>query len=104
MKEVIELLADISDGVLTIKRKDGDAISVITNDDSPAIEIVEFGCTGDAVKACQALLNCHGAKLVVDGIFGNLTQTALMNITGSSVCNLPEWIILIKGDNTNDNQ
>ena len=53
--------------------------------------VVEFGSNGDAVKAVQALLNCNGQKLKTDGIFGKLTQDALIAVTGDSVCGFSAW-------------
>lgn len=37
------------------------------------------GSTGTEVRELQELLNRHGAGLTVDGIFGNGTQTAVIN-------------------------
>ena len=106
---IIDLLAEIADGKLTICRKDGKPISVLVRDDPEdnqvahdqydldvlPVEYPEYGSTGDAVKACQALLNCHGAALKVDGIFGALTQDALLAKTGSTVCDMSVWYKLI---------
>ena len=39
-------------------------------------DVVKYGSMGQAVKDFQMLLNNHGAKLVVDGIYGELTQKA----------------------------
>ena len=77
---VLELSASFDDGKLIIARKDGQPIALITHEelDGECIEVVEYGSTGNAVKALQALLNCHGQHLDVDGIFGSLTQTALI--------------------------
>ena len=106
---IIDLLAEIADGKLTICRKDGKPITVLVRDDPDdnqaahyqydldvlPVGCPEYGSTGDAVKACQALLNCHGAALKVDGIFGALTQEALLAKTGSTICNMPVWYKLI---------
>ncbi len=80
MDEPIELYASFDDGRLIIERKDHDPISIITHEElsEECFEVVEYGCVGHAVKALQALLNCHGQHLEVDGIFGELTQTALI--------------------------
>lgn len=104
-EEVIKLFASFEDGKLIIERQDGNPISIITHSDidGKCIEVLEFGCQGNAVKALQALLNAHGQHLEVDGIFGNLTQTALLifqdqnglNATGE--CSYPEWCALIGG-------
>ena len=44
---------------------------------------VKLGSTGNSVKEAQCLLNKHGAKLVVDGKFGSLTDTATRNFQRS---------------------
>lgn len=100
---VLKLNASFDDGKLIIERQDGEPIDLITHDeiDGDCVEVLEFGCSGNAVKALQALLNCHGQHLDVDGIFGNLTQTALiifqdnkkLNPTGE--CSKLEWLALI---------
>ena len=38
---------------------------------------ISNGATGDAVHVLQGDLNSHGAKLVVDGIFGPKTLAAV---------------------------
>jgi len=43
----------------------------------PTVPILRIGATGDDVKALQANLNRHGAKLKVDGVFGQLTDRAV---------------------------
>lgn len=81
MPEAIDLYASFDDGGrLIIERKDRQPISIITHEDlaDECIEVLEYGAIGNAVKAMQALLNCHGQHLDTDGIFGELTQTALI--------------------------
>ena len=81
MDDAIDLLASFDDaGRLIIERKDCQPISIITHEElsDECFEVVEYGSTGNAVKALQALLNCHDQHLEVDGIFGQLTQTALI--------------------------
>lgn len=39
-------------------------------------DVIKYGDMGQAVKDFQMFLNNKGAKLVVDGIFGDLTQGA----------------------------
>ena len=104
MNEVtIKLEADFQDGNLIIKREDGQPISIITHEelDGDCIEVLEYGASGNAVKALQALLNCHGQHLDCDGIFGNLTQTALIifqdqvNLPANGTCDLLTWQALI---------
>jgi peptidoglycan hydrolase-like protein with peptidoglycan-binding domain len=98
----LRLIATIADGALTICREDGQAISVMTHEEigSP-VEVCRIGSTGHAVKAMQALLNCHGQHLDEDGIMGNLTQTALIifqdacNLPATGECDLLTWQALI---------
>lgn len=105
-ERIIKLFASFEDGKLVIERQDGMPISIIAQDDVNAdcIEVLEFGCQGNAVKALQALLNCHGQHLEIDGIFGNLTQTALIifqdahKINASGVCDMITWEALTKGN------
>ena len=81
MGEAIELYASFDDdGRLIIERKDRQPISIVTHEElaEECIEVLEYGSSGNAVKALQALLNCHDQHLEVDGIFGQLTQTALI--------------------------
>ena len=81
MADEIDLLASFDDGGrLIIERQDKQPISIITHEDlsEECFEVVEYGSTGNAVKALQALLNCHDQHLEVDGIFGQMTQTALI--------------------------
>ena len=102
---IIKLSASFDDGKLVIERQDGQPISIITHDEmqDEYIEVLEFGCTGNAVKALQALLNCHGQHLDVDGIFGNMTQTALIIFQDAcginpadGVCDARTWDYLIR--------
>lgn len=44
---------------------------------APLVQIVQYGATGAAVRALQAILNAYGANLVVDGSFGPLTYGAV---------------------------
>ena len=105
MDEVIKLYASFDDGKLIIERQDGTPISMTTHEElnSECVEVLEFGCSGNAVKALQALLNCHGQHVEVDGIFGNLTQTALIifqdlkKLNASGVCDIYTWEALVKG-------
>lgn len=81
MADAIDLYATFDDdGRLIIERKDRQPISIITHEElaEECIEVLEYGAVGNAVKALQALLNCHGQHLETDGIFGELTQTALI--------------------------
>lgn len=100
---VIKLNASFSDGKLIIDRQDGEPITIITHEelDGECVEVLEIGTSGNAVKALQALLNCHGQHLEVDGIFGNLTQTALIifqdnkGLPPTGECSKLEWCALI---------
>ena len=105
MDEVaIKLEADFQDGNLIIKREDGQPISIITHEelDGECVEILEIGQgSKNAVKALQALLNCHGQHIETDGIFGPLTQTALIifqdqaKLPANGTCDLLTWQALI---------
>lgn len=105
MDEVtIKLNADFSDdGKLIIAREDGQPISIITHEEmsGDCVEVVEFGNSGHAVKALQCLLNAHGQHLDEDGIFGGLTQTALIifqdehRLPANGNCDLLTWQALI---------
>ncbi len=100
-EKTIKLFASFDNGKLVIERQDAQPIDIITHEEvnANAVEVVEFGSKGNAVKAVQALLNCHvqkEQKLVVDGIFGKLTQDALIAVTGDSVCGFSAWEKLIR--------
>lgn len=45
---------------------------------------IRMGSRGEGAKWVQWMLNQHGANLVVDGIFGNLSRTALINFQRKS--------------------
>jgi len=96
--KTIKLYASFDDGKLVIERQDAQPIGIITHEEvnDNVVEVVEFGGKGDAVKAVQALLNCHGQKLAVDGIFGKLTQDALIAVTGETACGFTAWEKLIR--------
>lgn len=105
MADAIELYASFDDdGRLIIERKDRQPISIITHEDlsEDCVEIVEYGSTGNAVKALQCLLNVHGQHLDPDGVFGNLTQTALIiyqdqnNLPATGTCDILTWEKLIR--------
>ena len=40
--------------------------------------LLKLGATGAYVKSAQTMLNNHGAKLVIDGVFGPATRTAVI--------------------------
>ena len=63
-------------------------------------KVLKYGVTGNEVKALQNYLNKnYNARLVVDGIFGELTQKALQDYKGrSQVTLLTLGIININGD------
>lgn len=100
----IGLYADVDDGRLIIERQDGQPISIMTHDDlnEECIEVLEYGCNGHMTKALQCLLNAHGAHLEEDGIFGNLTQDALLDfqdkkrIEKTGVCDMVTYEKLIR--------
>lgn len=104
MSEAIDLYASFDDdGRLIIERKDRQPITIITHEElaEECIEVLEYGSSGNAVKALQALLNCHGQHLETDGIFGELTQTALIiyqdqkGLPANGTCDILTWQSLI---------
>ena len=97
-EKTIKLFVSFDNGKLVIERQDAQPIDIITREEvnDNAVEVVEYGGKGDAVKAVQALLNCHGQKLAVDGIFGKLTQDALLAVTGETDCSFTAWQKLIR--------
>ena len=106
MDDVLKLYASFDDGKLIIERQDGERLEfygLVFNDFEP-IEILEYGCSGNAVMALQSLLNCHGQHLKVDGIFGSLTQQSLnifKDIKGmvmDGVVDYNVWLALIGGE------
>ena len=105
MDDPIKLYADFDDaGRLIIERQDGQPISIITHEElqEDCVEVLEFGCSGHAVKALQCLLNAHGQHLDEDGIYGNLTQTALIifqdqkKLPATGTCDMLTWENLIR--------
>lgn len=105
MADAIDLYASFDDdGRLIIERKDRQPITIITHEElsEDCIEVLEYGSSGNAVKALQCLLNAQGMHLDPDGIFGNLTQTALIifqdqkNLPATGTCDLLTWEQLIR--------
>ena len=104
VEKELMLSALVDDGNLIISRQDGQPIDIMTRDDfdGSCIQVLDLNDTGDAVKAMQALLNAHGQHLHVDGIFGSLTQTALIifqdskGMKGTGTCDAQTWAYLIK--------
>lgn len=104
MADVIELYASFEDGKLIIERKDQQEISIITHEDlsEDCIEVLEYGSTGQTVKAMQCLLNAHGHLLDPDGIYGPLTQTELIifqdqyKLPANGTCDILTWEKLIR--------
>ena len=105
MGEMFEIALDavFDEGHIIISRQDGKPISIITHEEveTECVEVLEYGDSGNAVKAMQCLLNCHGQHLETDGIFGNLTQTALIifqdtaKLNANGVCDALTWSALI---------
>ena len=93
-EEILKLSASFEDGKLIIERQDGKPIKEFYTGE--CVEVLKFGSKGNAVKALQALLNCKGYSIAIDGVFGNQTGTALKNFCGSGVCNSYVWEQLIR--------
>jgi peptidoglycan hydrolase-like protein with peptidoglycan-binding domain len=105
MNDPIKLYADFDDdGRLIIEREDRKPISIITHEElaEECIEVLEINCTGHAVKALQCLLNAQGQHLEEDGIFGSMTQTALIifqdqhQLPATGACDMLTWETLIR--------
>lgn len=101
----LKLDASFEDGGLLIRRQDGRPIALITHEetDGECIEVLELGNgSRNAITAMQALLNCHGQHLETDGIFGPLTQTALIifqdqqKLPATGTCDVLTWAALIR--------
>ena len=104
MPEAIDLYASFDDdGRLIIERKDRQPISIITHEElaEECVEVLGYGSSGNAVIALQALLNCHDQHLKMDGIFGQLTQTALIifqdlkSLPANGTADIRTWQALI---------
>ena len=93
-EQILKLSASFEDGKLIIERQDGKPIKAFYTGE--CVEVLEFGSSGNAVRAMQALLNCKGYAIAIDGIFGNQTQQALNEFCGSRVCNSHVWEQLIR--------
>ena len=93
-EQILKLSASFEDGKLIIERQDGKPIKEFGTGE--CVEVLEFGSNGNAVRALQALLNCKGYAIAIDGIFGNQTQEALNKFCGSYVCNSYAWEKLIR--------
>lgn len=65
------------------------------------LPVLKLGCTGDAVRTVQMLLNEHGAKLDVDGSWGPLTDRAfgdwqdVRGLVRDLSCGPKSWRMLI---------
>ena len=63
----------------------------------PTNPTIKIGATGMAVTSLQNRLNSNGATLIVDGIFGAKTQSALIsfqrihNLTPDGICGQKTW-------------
>jgi len=57
----------------------------------PAWPTLRFGATGLAVRQLQALLNGHGASLVVDGRMGSATLAALLSFQRAKTGDADGW-------------
>ena len=106
MDEVIlKLEASFDDGRLIIQREDRQPISIITHEElsEECVEVLELNSgSRNAVIAMQALLNCHGQHIEIDGIFGPITQTALIifqdqkKLPATGTCDALTWSALIR--------
>lgn len=104
MNKEYRLTAQIVKGTLLITKDDGTDFEILsTPADGGAFPVFGFGTHSPAVAVAQALLNYYGAKLVIDGQYGQATRAALLEF--KSACGLNKndyvsretWAALLKG-------
>ncbi len=52
---------------------------------------LKFGSEGNEVKVVQTYVNSKGEKLVVDGIWGPLTEASVIKILGKNIIDLTTY-------------
>lgn len=104
MNKEYRLTAQIVKGTLVITKDDGTDFEILsTPADGGAFPTFDFGTHSPAVAVAQALLNYYGAKLVIDGQYGQATRLALFDFKAmrgldvNSYVSRETWIQLLKG-------
>ena len=84
MNKEYRLTAQIVKGTLVITKDDGSDFEILsTPADGGKFPVFGFGTHSPAVAVVQALLNYYGAKLVIDGQYGQATREALLSFKAS---------------------
>lgn len=104
MNKEYRLTAQIVKGTLLITKDDGSDFEILsTPADGGAFPTFGFGTHSPAVVVVQALLNYYGAKLVVDGQYGQATRDALLEfkiacgLNKNDYVSRETWAALLKG-------
>lgn len=104
MNKEYRLTAQIVKGTLLITKDDGSDFEILsTPADGGAFPTFGFGTHSPAVAVAQALLNYYGAKLAVDGQYGQATREALREfkescgLTATDYVSRETWAALLKG-------
>ena len=104
MNKEYRLTAQIVKGTLVITKDDGSDFEILsTPEDGGKFPVFGFGAHSPAVAVAQALLNYYGAKLAIDGQYGQATRAAILEF--KSACGLNKndyvsretWAELLKG-------
>jgi len=104
MTKEYRLTAQIVKGTLVITKDDGTDFEILsTPADGGKFPVFGFGAHSPAVAVVQALLNYYGAKLVIDGQYGQATREALLDFKSARGLNKNDyvsretWAELLKG-------
>lgn len=105
MTKEYRLTAEITDGKLVIAKQDGSNFEFVATpvENAAKFPVFGFGTHSPAVAVVQALLNYYGAKLVIDGQYGQATRAALLEFKSARGLNKNDyvsretWAELLKG-------
>lgn len=104
MNKEYRLTAQIVKGTLLITKDDGTDFEILsTPANGGAFPTFGFGTHSPTVAVAQALLNYYGAKLVIDGQYGQATREALREfkescgLTTNDFVSRETWVQLLKG-------
>lgn len=104
MNKEYRLTAQIVKGTLVITKDDGSDFEILsTPADGGKFPVFGYGTHSTAVAVVQALLNYYGAKLVIDGQYGQATRVALFDFKSmhgldvNSYVSPETWAALLKG-------
>lgn len=104
MNREYRLTAQIVKGTLLITKDDGSDFEILsTPANGGSFPVFGFGTHSPAVAVAQALLNYYGAKLVIDGQYGEATLAALLEfklarrLNKNDYVSRETWAELLKG-------